>query len=237
MRLVKLIANLGYGSRKEIQAAIRNGWVTDCGGTKLKPDSKTAHEDILFDDAPLDPAPGMVLLMNKPLGYTCSTKDQGRLVYDLLPGRFRLRKPPVSTVGRLDKETSGMLLFTDDGTFLHRVISPKSDVPKVYEVTLDRPLRGDEGKLFASGGMMLESETKPLKPAALEVLSETHVRLTLHEGRYHQVRRMFAATGNHVVTLSRIRIGGLELDALEEGSWRLLDETDKARIFSITPEA
>jgi len=237
MRLVKLIANLGYGSRKEIQTAIRNGWVTDREGTKLKADSQTAHEDILFDDEPLDPAPGMALLMNKPLGYTCSTKDHGRLVYDLLPDRFRIRKPPLSTIGRLDKETSGALLFTDDGTFLHQVISPKSDVPKVYEVTLDRPLRGDEGARFASGEMMLESETKPLKPAALDVLSDTHVRLTLHEGRYHQVRRMFAATGNHVLTLSRIRIGGLELDGLEEGAWRLLGETDKARILNPAAKA
>jgi len=173
-----------------------------------------------------------VLLMNKPLGYTCSTKDQGRLVYDLLPDRFRMRKPVLSTIGRLDKETSGALLFTDDGTFLHKVISPKSNVPKVYEVTLDRPLKGDEAALFASGEMMLESEDKPLKPAGLEVVDETHARLTLHEGRYHQVRRMFTATGNHVTDLTRSRIGALALDGLEEGSWRVLSEGDKALIFA-----
>ncbi|MEL6196114.1 MAG: pseudouridine synthase [Myxococcota bacterium] len=232
MRLVKLIANLGYGSRKEIQKAIRNGWVTDRDGTRLAPDSKAPHEDILFDDEPLDPAPGMVLLMNKPLGYTCSTKDSGPLVYDLLPERFSLRKPRVSSVGRLDKETSGALLFTDDGSFLHKVTSPKSKVGKAYEVMLDRPLRGDEGTVFASGEMMLESETKPLKPASLEILSEQHVHLTLYEGRYHQVRRMFAATGNRVVTLSRIRLGGLELDGLDEAAWKLLTQEEKARIFA-----
>lgn len=231
MRLVKLIANLGYGSRKEIQTAIRHGWVTDRAGNRLKADSNVPHEDILFDDEPLDPAPGMVLVMNKPLGYTCSTKDQGRLVYDLLPDRFRMRKPALSTIGRLDKETSGLLLFTDDGTFLHKVISPKADVPKIYDVTLDRPMKGDEAALFASGDMMLESEDKPLKPAELDVIDATHARLTLHEGRYHQVRRMFAATGNHVTDLSRSRIGGLSLDGLEEGKWRLLDEANKARIF------
>ncbi|WP_150526350.1 pseudouridine synthase [Roseibium sediminis] len=231
MRLVKLIANLGYGSRKEIQTAIRHGWVTDRAGNRLKADSNVPHEDVLFDDEPLDPAPGMVLVMNKPLGYTCSIKDQGRLVYDLLPDRFRMRKPALSTIGRLDKETSGLLLFTDDGTFLHKVISPKADVPKVYDVTLDRPMKGDEAALFASGDMMLESEDKPLKPAELDVIDATHARLTLHEGRYHQVRRMFAATGNHVTDLSRSRIGGLSLDGLEEGKWRLLDEADKARIF------
>ena len=231
MRLVKLLANLGYGSRKEMQTAIRHGWVTDRQGNRLKADAKTAHEDILFDDEPLDAAHGVVILMNKPLGYTCSTKDQGRLVYDLLPDRFRMRKPALSTIGRLDKETSGALLFTDDGTFLHRVISPKSEVPKVYEVTLDRPLKGDEAALFASGEMMLESEEKPLKPAELEVLDATHARLTLHEGRYHQVRRMFAATGNHVTDLARSRIGGLGIDGLETGQWKALTDAEKALIF------
>ncbi|MBO6758717.1 MAG: rRNA pseudouridine synthase [Roseibium sp.] len=231
MRLVKLIANLGYGSRKEIQAAIKNGWVTDRAGNPLKTDSKTPHDEILFDDEPLDPAPGMVLLMNKPLGYTCSTKDQGKLIYDLLPDRFRMRKPVLATIGRLDKETSGALLFTDDGAFLHKVIAPKSHVPKVYEITLDRPLKGGEADLFASGTMMLEAEHKPLKPAELEVIGEQHARLTLHEGRYHQIRRMFAATGNHVTALTRIRIGGLGLEGLAEGDWILLDDAQKASIF------
>ncbi|WP_417684986.1 pseudouridine synthase [Roseibium sp.] len=231
MRLVKLIANLGYGSRKEIQTAIRHGWVTDREGNRLKADAKTAHEDILFDDEPLDPAPGMVILMNKPLGYTCSTKDQGRLVYDLLPDRYRMRKPVLSTIGRLDKETSGALLLTDDGTFLHKVISPKSEVPKIYEAELDRPLTGKEAEIFASGEMMLENETKPLKPAELEVLDEKHARLTLHEGRYHQVRRMFAAVGNHVTTLTRTHVGGLGLHGLGEGEWKHLTEEEKAKIF------
>lgn len=231
MRLVKLIANLGYGSRKEISQAIRNGWITDRDGNQLKADAKTPHEDILFDDEPLDPAPGMVLLMNKPLGYTCSTKDQGKLVYDLLPGRYRTRKPILSTIGRLDKETSGALLFTDDGTFLHKVISPKADVPKVYEVDLDRPLTGNEAQLFASGEMMLESEIKPLKPAELEVLGDRRARLILHEGRYHQARRMFAATGNHVNALTRTHIGALGLGVLAGGEWKMLDELEKALIF------
>lgn len=231
MRLVKLIANLGYGSRKEIQMAIRNGWVTDRDGNQLKADSKAAHEDILFDDEPLDPAQGVVILMHKPEGYTCSIKDQGQLVYDLMPDRYRMRKPVLSTIGRLDKETSGVLIFTDNGTFLHKVISPKSDVPKVYEVTLDRPLNGDETALFASGTMMLESEVKPLKPAELEVLDETRARLTLHEGRYHQVRRMFAATGNHVTALSRSKVGSLGLEGLAPGDWKVLSEDEKALIF------
>ena len=132
----------------------------------------------------------------------------------------------LSTVGRLDRETSGLLLFTDDGQLLHRIISPKGERAKVYEATLAEPLRGNEGVLFASGAMLLDSETTPLKPAVLEVLSPTQARLTITEGRYHQVRRMFAAVGNHVVALHRSRIGGLALDGLPEGEWRALDAGD-----------
>ncbi|KZL26994.1 MULTISPECIES: pseudouridine synthase [unclassified Pseudovibrio] len=231
MRLVKLLANLGYGSRKEMQAAIRNGWVTDKDGNPIKADSKLPHEDILFDDEPLDPPEGSVILLNKPLGYTCSMKDRGRLVFDLLPDRYRVRKPALSFVGRLDKDTTGLLLFTDDGKLLHQIISPKADAAKIYEVELDRPMTGGEADQFASGEMMLENETKPLKPAELEVLSETTARLTLHEGRYHQVRRMFAATGNHVTKLHRAQLGNLTLDGVEEGSWKLLSQDDIDKIF------
>ncbi|WP_310620858.1 pseudouridine synthase [Flexibacterium corallicola] len=235
MRLVKLIANLGYGSRKEITQAIKNGWVTDRAGNTLKKDSTTPHEDILLDDEPLDPPEGLVLIMNKPLGYTCSKKDIGKLVYDLLPERFRVRKPALSTVGRLDKDTSGALIFTDDGQLLHRISSPKSNVSKVYEVELDRPLDGTEVDLFASGTLMLDSETTPLKPAELEVLGEKSARLTLHEGRYHQVRRMFAATGNHVTSLHRSKIGGLSADMAEEGGYKILSADEVEKVFG-SPE-
>ena len=129
-------------------------------------------------------------------------------------------------MGRLDRETSGLLLFTDDGQLLHRIISPKAALPKVYEATLAEPLRGNEGVLFASGALLLESETTPLKPAVLEVIDATHARLTITEGRYHQVRRMFAAVGNHVEALHRSRVGGLSLGDLPEGEWRALDAGD-----------
>src|SRR5690606_16385561 len=145
-------------------------------------------------------------------------------VYDLLPPRFALRAPALSTVGRLDRDTSGLLLMTDDGQLLHRIISPKSKLAKVYEATLAQPLRGDEAAVFGSGTLMLESETTPLLPAELEVVSPTQARLTLHEGRYHQVRRMFAAVGNHVEALHRSAVGGLTLGDLQEGKWRLLDD-------------
>jgi len=231
MKLVKHIANLGYGSRKEVTWMFREGRITDADGEVLYADDNVAHEAIRVDGEPLDPPVGLSLVLHKPAGYTCSTKDSGRLVYDLLPPRFRLRSPLLSPVGRLDRETSGLLLFTDDGALLHRIVSPKSRLDKEYEVTLAQDLRGDEATQFASGTLMLESDDKPLLPAELSVLGPRQARLVLHEGRYHQARRMFAAVGNHVAALHRSRIGGLDLGQLPEGQWRLLDADDLARLF------
>ena len=231
MKLVKLIGNLGYGSRKQVTAMFREGRVTDAAGEVLYADDRIDHADIRLDGEPLDPPAGLVLMLHKPVGYTCSTKDSGRVVYDLLPARYRLRSPSLSTVGRLDRDTSGMLLMTDDGQLLHRIVSPKARLAKVYEATLAGDLRGDEAATFASGTLLLESENTPLAPAPMEVIDARHARLTLTEGRYHQVRRMFAAVGNHVQALHRSRIGGLELDDLAAGEWRTLDAADIARLF------
>ncbi|MEN1942161.1 16S rRNA pseudouridine(516) synthase [Luteimonas sp. MJ246] len=232
MKLVKTLANLGHGSRKQVAMMFREGRVTDAAGEVLYADDQPDRADVRVDGEPLDPPPGLLLMLHKPAGYTCSTKDRGRLVYDLLPERFALRSPTLSTVGRLDRETSGLLLMTDDGQLLHRIISPKSQLAKVYEATLAEPLRGDEVAAFASGTLMLESDDTPLLPAELEVLSPIRARLTLHEGRYHQVRRMFAAVGNHVDALHRSHVGGLSLGDLPEGQWRMLDEAGREKIFS-----
>ena len=230
VRLDKLVANLGYGSRRDVQGLVRAGRVLLGEVPMTEADRKlTAAEaaDLLIDGAPIDPLPGVVLLMNKPLGLTCSTKEAGPLVYDLLPERWRRRDPPLSTVGRLDKDTSGLLLLTDDGALLHRIISPKTHLPKRYRATLARPLRGDEAEAFAAGTLMLDGETKPLLPARLEVLGPTEAHLTILEGRYHQVRRMFAAVSNHVVALRREALGELGLpDDLGEGEFRVLSEAE-----------
>lgn len=222
--LAKYLAGLGYGPRKEMESAIARGRVTDKSGAPFSPkaDWPDFVEHLSFDGEPLDPPPRMILMLHKPTGYICSRDDQGKLVYDLLPPRFLARSPAVSSIGRLDADTSGLLLLTDDGQLLHKLISPKSALPKVYEVTLARPLEGHEAELFASGELMLRSETKPLLPATLEVTGERSARLTLTEGRYHQVRRMFAAAGNHVETLHRSQFGTLTLGDLPEGQWRLL---------------
>ena len=233
MKLVKLLANLGYGSRKDVTRLIRNGWLTRRDGSAVGLDDDYTHDDLLVDDEPIDPAQGFLILLNKPIGYTCSTKDPGRVVYDLLPERFRYRNPVLSTVGRLDRDTSGLLMLTDDGQLLHRIISPKAELPKVYEVELAEDLRGDEAALFAAGTLLLESETTPLAPAVMEAIDARHARLTLIEGRYHQVRRMFAATGNRVLSLHRSRTGCLDLEGLEPGQWRIVPrEEAEAKLFT-----
>ena len=236
MKLVKHLANLGYGSRKEVAWMFREGRVTDAAGEVLYADDPLEHDNVRVDGEPLDPPAGLVLMLHKPAGYTCSTKDKGRIVYDLLPPRFRLRDPVLSTVGRLDRDTTGLLMLTDDGGLLHRIVSPKSKLAKVYEATLAQDLRGDEAALFASGTLMLESETTPLLPAGFEALGPRRARLVLHEGRYHQARRMFAATGNHVEALHRPQVGGLALDDLPEGRWRALDAADLDRLFVMETE-
>jgi 16S rRNA pseudouridine516 synthase len=237
MRLDRLLGSMGYGSRRDIAALARLGAITLDGRDLTDASARIAvtpdlPERMTVDGAPVDPPPGVVILLHKPLGVTCSHKEAGPLVYDLLPTRWRARDPAISTVGRLDKETSGLLLMTDDGDLLHRIISPKRHVAKVYRATLARPLNGSEGALFASGQLMLEGDDKPLKPAELEVLGPTEARLTVTEGRYHMVRRMFAAAGNHVEALHRERMGGLAMpDDLAAGDWRLLGPDQVAAIF------
>ncbi len=236
-RLDKLLANMGYASRREIQLLARNGRIQLDGQPFLQADARIAltpdlETRLVVDEEALDPLPGFALMVNKPLGVTCSLKEAGPLVYDLLPHRWRRRDPALSTVGRLDKETSGLLLMTDDGGLLHRIISPKRHVAKRYRARLARPMTGEEAELFASGTLMLEGEDKPLAPAELEIAGPQEATLQVHEGRYHQVRRMFAAVGNHVETLHRESIGGLALPAdLEPGAIRRLSKSDLAAIF------
>lgn len=237
-RVDQLLASMGYGSRKDIARIAKAGRIMLDGvavrdATKRISVSADLPDRMTISGAPVDPVAGMVILLNKPLGMTCSHKDDGPLVYDILPDRWRSRSPAISTVGRLDKQTSGLLLLTDDGDLLHRIISPKRHVKKTYRAKLARPMTGSERALFASGTLMLEGEDKPLAPAELDMVSPTEALLTVVEGRYHQVRRMFAATGNHVEALHRETLGGLSLpEGMGPGDWRLLHETEIAAIFA-----
>ncbi len=241
-RVDKLLSSMGYGSRKEMARVAKAGGITLdgaalCDVTTRIPVTPDLPTRMKINGQPIDPVAGMVILLNKPLGMTCSHREDGALVYDILPNRWKSRNPMISTIGRLDKQTTGLLLLTDDGDLLHRVISPKRHVKKTYRAKLARPLNGTERDLFASGQMMLEGEDKPLAPAELEIISKTEALLSVFEGRYHQVRRMFAATGNHVEDLHRERLGGLSLpDDLAPGQWKLLSDKDIALIFEqVTP--
>lgn len=238
MRLDRLLANLGYGSRKEMHGLVNAGEVILDGKELTDANARIAigadlPARMTIMGQPVDPPPPVVIMLHKPVGVVCSHKEAGRRIYDLLPPRWRVRDPALSSVGRLDKDTSGLLLITDDGGFLHRVISPKRHVPKSYIATLDRPLTGEEGAVFAAGTLMLEGEEKPLLPAILEPMGDNKARLIIEEGRYHQVRRMFAAVGNHVVELHRDRIGGLVLpDDLEPGAYRVLAAETAELVFA-----
>jgi 16S rRNA pseudouridine516 synthase len=237
-RVDKLLGSMGYGSRTEMARLGKAGGIVLDGVdltdvSRRIPVTPDLPRRMAIDGQPLDPVPGLVMMLHKPLGMTCSRKEDGALVYDVLPPRWRRRDPAISTIGRLDKQTTGLLLLTDDGDLLHRVISPRRHVAKVYRATLARPLTGAEGDVFAAGGLVLEGEDKPLSPAVLEVLSPTEARLTVTEGRYHMVRRMFAAVGNHVEALHRERVGGLVLpDDLAPGDWRRLDPAQIDLIFA-----
>jgi 16S rRNA pseudouridine516 synthase len=230
MSLARYLTRLGYGTRRETERLLAARRVTTAGGAVLRDANRAEHHDIRVDGEPLDPPVGSTVLLHKPVGHVCSTSDRPPLVYELLPPRFLARDPVMATVGRLDADTSGLLLLTDDGGLNHRLTSPRSHVPKCYEAVLAEPLRGDEAALFAAGTLLLSGEAAPLLPAELDVIDARRVRLTLHEGRYHQIRRMFAAVGNHVQHLHRISLGPLTLGDLPVGAWRVLTDEEVAAL-------
>jgi 16S rRNA pseudouridine516 synthase len=172
------------------------------------------------------------LMLNKPAGTECSQKPSTYpSIYTLLPSPLRLRPQKaavqgVQAVGRLDQDTTGMLLLTDDGKFIHRMSSPKHHVPKIYEVTVKHPLDAKQVDKLLSG-VVLDDDPKPVRAAACEAVDEYHLRLTLTEGKYHQVKRMLAAVSNRVEALHRSQIGGLGLPPdLAPGQWRWLSSAD-----------
>ncbi len=236
LRLERLLANLGYGSRKEVSKAIKHGAFKI--GDKTYTDAAeqfdpTELNRATFDDEPLDPVSPLTVLLHKPSGFTCSSDEQGLLVYDLLPPRWKQRDPLLSSAGRLDKDSTGLVLLTDDGHLLHRVISPKINVEKRYKVTLANTLKGDEAAQFSTGEFLLKNDNKPLKPATWIPDGPKSGTMILHEGRYHQIRRMFGSLGNHVESLHRYSLGGLDLGNLASGNHRVLSESDAAKIFTV----
>lgn len=222
-RLDQLLSSLGYCSRSEARAFLKKHVVTLGGDTRLRsPADKIDPAALRIDGEPLDHPDGLLLLFHKPTGLTCSHDPrEAPLIYDLLPARWRDRNPQVTSIGRLDKDTSGLLLLTDQTELVHRFTSPKHKVPKVYHATTDRDLSPALIPLFESGTLLLDGETEPCAPAQLRLLGPRIAELTLIEGKYHQVRRMFAiAADATVLTLHRPRFGRLSLDDLPPGHHR-----------------
>lgn len=219
-RLDQLLANLGYCSRREARAWVAAGRVTVRGAVADDFGAKADPAEVRVDGEPPDHPDGLLLLLHKPLGLVCSHDvGEGPRVYDLLPPRWLARNPPITSVGRLDKDTSGALLLTDQSALVHRLTSPKHKVPKIYRATVDRDLAPELVARFAAGTLLLDGEREPCAPAALKILSAREAELTLTEGKYHQVRRMFAAGGATVVMLHRAQFGVLTLGDLAPGQW------------------
>lgn len=230
-RLDQLLANLGYCSRRSVGDFLRRHTVTVAGRAEHDMARKVDPVSVLVDGEPLDHPDGLLVMLHKPTGLVCSHDEhEGPRVYDLLPERWRARHPAITSVGRLDKETSGLLLLTDQTGLVHRLTSPRQKVPKVYRATVDRELSPELIPLFASGTLQLDGESAPCAPAELRLLAPCVAEVTVTEGKYHQVRRMFVAVGpawsSQVVALHRLQFGRLTLGDLAVGAFRdvALDE-------------
>ncbi len=224
MRIDQILSNFGYCSRREAALWVRRGRVEAEGRVADDASERIAPGLVRVDGEAVEGPAGLLALLHKPPGVVCSRSDgEGPGVHGLLPERWSRRQPPVTTVGRLDRDTTGLLLVTDLGEWVHRWTSPKHHVEKTYEVLLDGPGEAAWVELFAAGTLLLEGEEKPCLPARLEWVGPREARLHLVEGRFHQVKRMFSAVGREVVRLHRSRFGTYELGDLPEGAWRLLD--------------
>ncbi|PPE69871.1 16S rRNA pseudouridine(516) synthase [Caldimonas thermodepolymerans] len=224
MRLAQLLFSQGFGTRRECEGLILAGRVAIGGAVHADPDHEVDPGGLVFSvdgqDWPYHER--ACLVMHKPAGYECSQKPSAwPSVYTLLPAPLRRRG--VQAVGRLDQDTTGLLVLTDDGPLIHRLTSPKKHVAKVYEVTTADPVTPAQVERLLAG-VVLRDDPAPVRAAACEATDAHGLRLTLTEGKYHQVKRMVAAVGNRVVALHRSRFGALELPPdLAPGQWRWLD--------------
>ena len=229
-RLDKLIASQGLLSRNDVKNMVRRGEVSVNGTIVRDSAVKVSYEDdIRVKGEKLFQTEFVYIMLNKPAGFVTATQDpKDATVMELLPET--MKHLDLKPVGRLDKATEGLLLFTNDGDLLHRLISPKKEVPKVYYAKHEGTATGEDVQAFADG-LTLRDGTACL-PAKLEPLGPGESLVTVCEGKYHQVKRMFAAVGNHVEQLRRIRIGALKLDtALAEGECRELTSEELELVF------
>lgn len=251
MQLQDILYSQGFGTRRVCAGLIQQGLVQIYeSGNPLIPVTMTqattelVAEGLRFRVQGIDwpYAAKAYILLHKPTGTECSQKPSTYpSIYTLLPAPLRQRPQKgavqgVQAVGRLDQDTTGMLLLTDDGQLIHRMSSPRHHVPKVYEVTVKHPLDERQVRQLLEG-VVLDDDPKPVRAAACEAVSETHLRLTLTEGKYHQVKRMLAAVSNRVEGLHRSQIGALHLpDDLLPGQWRWLVAADLARAMAPATE-
>jgi 16S rRNA pseudouridine516 synthase len=245
MQLQEILYSQGFGTRRVCAGLIQQGLVqvyandnlnnpTVCKEAAAEFEATGLRFKVQGSDWPYFEK--AYILLNKPAGTECSQKPSTYpSIYTLLPSPLRLRPQKaavqgVQAVGRLDQDTTGMLILTDDGKFIHRMSSPRHHVPKVYEVTVKHPLDDIQIQKLLSG-VVLDDDPKPVKAAACEAVSPFHLRLTLTEGKYHQVKRMVAAVSNRVEALHRSQIGGVRLpEDLMPGQWRWLNAQDLASI-------
>lgn len=242
-----ILFSQGFGTRRVCTGLVQQGWVQTGEDRRPCSDPLEGFEEVGF----VFWVQGQrwvyqklaYVLLNKPAGYECSQKPSTYpSVYTLLPGPLRERgggaAAGVQAVGRLDQDTTGLLLMSDDGKFIHRLTSPRHHVPKVYEAQVKHPLTPDQVQRLLDG-VVLDDDPKPVRAQACSAVAEHHLRLTLTEGKYHQVKRMVAAVGNRVEGLHRSAIGGLGLDGdLAEGQWRWLTADEVAALtqkVTITP--
>jgi 16S rRNA pseudouridine516 synthase len=222
-RIDAILSRFGYCSRSEARLWVRGGRISIDGQPVKSSSDKALPENVIVDGMPIESPNGLLALLHKPAGYVCSHDErEGKTIYELLPPRWLRRNPAVTTVGRLDKDTTGVLLITDVGELVQRWTSPRHKVAKVYEVAVDRDLNPELAKIFSSGELRLEGEDKPCLPAKLEILNPREARLELMEGKYHQIKRMFASQGYDVLKLHRSRFGDFELGDLRPGQWQAL---------------
>ncbi|WP_353395135.1 16S rRNA pseudouridine(516) synthase [Hydrogenophaga sp. 5NK40-0174] len=239
MRLEEILYSQGFGTRRVCLGLIQQGHVRVGAEDRLAqdPDEDLETDGLVFrvQDELWAFQPLAYLMLNKPAGYECSQKPSVHpSVYTLLPPPLRQRpggaSAGVQTVGRLDQDTTGLLLLSDDGKFIHRMSSPKHHVPKVYQATV-RDAMDEQQRRRLLEGVVLRDDPKPVKAVACEITGPHTLSLTLTEGKYHQVKRMLAAVGNLVTGLHRSQTGSLHLpDELSRGEWRWLTQEEVASL-------
>ncbi len=222
-RIDQWLSQMGYCSRQQARTFLKKHELIFEGERLFDPSLKITHEMTLDNELPDHPL-GLVLIMHKPAGYVCSqSKGEGPRIFDLLPERWQKRHLALQSVGRLDKDTTGTLILTDQGPWIHEWSHPKIHWKKTYIVEYEGVLPSETAELWASGKWVLPGEDTPCLSASLEILGPSKAKLILQEGRYHQVKRMFQALGAPVIKLHRENFGPWSAENIPPGQWQVLD--------------